>query len=169
MIGGPRPTAFRGAVTTLSRDKTLLHGIDAMFCKLGDTGAGSRVSTLDHRLSPLRSGRDSSVTLGRGLFTHVGTICRGPNSLSGRRGGLLRRACGSFMHKNTGLSTRDRGGLHRLGDRVSVLRLAFNRGVRGRAGTFRLVISGRRSLTKLPRGLVTDTTRATGRTNVRNG
>lgn len=171
VIGRHSIPSFSGAVTTFSRDKRLLGGIDAIFDNLGDYGAGSRVRTFGGRVAPLLSTRQSSVGLGPTLFTHIGRICRHQRGLklSGRRGGLLRRACGGFIHKNTGLSSISRTGLHRLGDRVSVLRLAFKRGLLGRAGTFRLIVSGGRSLTKLPRDLITSTTRTTGKTNVRRG
>lgn len=171
VMGGPSGTAFRGAVITLSHDKRLLVGITCTFDNRTDIGAGSRVRTLRRRLSPLLSGRDSSVDLGPGLFTHIGSMCRGRTGLglSGRRGGLLRRACGKFIQNNTGLSTSRRTRLHGLGRRVSVLRLAFKRGSLGRAGTFRLIISGGRSLSNLPRALVTTTTAATGRTKLSKG
>lgn len=153
VVRGPRTPAFRGAVMTLSGDSPVLSHIDTVFFGVASTRAASRLARLSVGVTPMLSRRDSGVSLGRRLFTGMGGMCRrgGSLRLAARRRHLLSGACGDFMHSKTGLSTRGRTHLHRIGGRLSALNVAFDGGVLGRGGAFRLFMSGRRSLTNLPR------------------
>lgn len=169
VIGGPRTPAFRGAVITLRGSNTLLSHMAAIFNGLVDTRADSRVRRLTRGVVPMLSRRDGGVDLGRGLFTHVGTMCRRGSRLrlGNRSTRLLRGACSNFMEDNTGLANRTGRGFHRLGARLDVLALHFSRGLLGRAGGCRLTLA-RGRLRKLPRDSLRDCTRATGSGKGRN-
>lgn len=153
VVRDPRIPAFRGAVMTLSGDTPVLSHIDTVFFGVASTRAASSLARLSVGLTPILSRRRSGVSLGRALFGQVGSICRRGSSLglAVRRRQLLSGACGDFIHSKTGLSAGRRTHLHRVGGRLSALNVAFDGGMLGRGGTFRLFISGRRSLTNLPR------------------
>ncbi len=167
VVGGPRTPAFSGAVTfAIPRD--LLKHMDGIFFGLLDTRAGSSVSTLTRGVSPVLARRTGGVLLGRGLFTHIGSMCRARQRLAPRRLVLLRGGCSKFVHDKTGLSPRSGRGFHRLDGRLDRLALRFSRGGLGRAGGFRLRLARRGRLSNLPRSTVRTTTLTTGRGRLRN-
>ncbi len=169
VVGGPRAPAFRGAVITVSCTNSVLSQMTAIFFGLGDTRASSRVRTLTRGLSPVLARRSGGMDLGRGLFTHIGTMCRAASgdALAARRRHLLRGSCSDFTHGKTGLDRRSGTGCHRLAARLDGAALTFNRGVLGTAGDCTLGMASSAHLGNVPRSTLRTTTRATGRGNRR--
>ena len=155
IVANSEPPTFDNTIAALDRSDELLEEVSRVFFALAGSNTNDRIEDIQQEVSPRLAAHRDSIQLDPALFERIKAVYdrRDELSLDREQRYLLEQLYAQYVRNGALLSEADQARLREINQRLSELRVAFNRNLLAETNDYKLVITDEAQLAGLPPGV----------------
>jgi len=156
LVADPEAPTFDNTIAALDRSGVLLDEVSRAFFALSGSNTNDEIQEIQKQISPRLAAHRDEIRLNPELFARVKTVYEQRESLELDReqGFLLEKLYERYVRNGAILEGDDKTRLKEINQRLSELRVEFNKNLLAETNGFMLVITDEADLAGLPDGVI---------------
>ena len=156
IVADPEPPTFDNTIAALDRSGELLEEVSRVFFALAGSNTNDAIEDIQQEVSPKLAAHRDAIQFDPGLFARIEAVYDERDSLELDREQrfLLEQLYARYVRNGALLSEADQTRLKEINQRLSELRVTFNRNLLAETNDFKLVVTDPSQLEGLPPGVV---------------
>jgi peptidyl-dipeptidase Dcp len=156
IVGNPEPPSFDNTIAALDRSGELLDEVSRVFFALAGSNTNDQIEDIQQQVSPMLAEHRDAIQLDPGLFERIKAVYDERDSLDLDREQryLLEQLYAQYVRNGALLPEAEQARLKEINQRLSELRVRFNRNLLAETNEYKLVIGDSSQLAGLPPGVI---------------